>query len=60
MGKAREPGEIKRNKQGKITSKKKYSNDEEFVKYCQGQWLYMMKKEEMAGRKVVWSFDNEM
>lgn len=51
--------EIKRNKKGKITSDKKYSNAEEFVEHAQGQWMYIMKQDESADRELSWSYDNE-
>ena len=52
--------EIKRNKKGKVISKKKYSNPEEFVDYAQGQWLMMCNQDEKAGRSIEWRFDGEM
>ncbi len=58
------PKDIKRNKKGKITSKKKYSNKQEFVDYAKGQWLYRVSAEERAAEKapernIEWRFDNE-
>jgi hypothetical protein len=53
------PKDIKRNKDGKVTSKKKYSNKQEFVKYAKGQWLYRVLAEERAERDIEWAFDNE-
>ena len=55
-----ERDEIRRNKNGRVTSKKKYSNSDEFVDYAKGQWIYMMKQDEASEREIEWRFDNEM
>jgi hypothetical protein len=42
-----------------LSSKKKYSNKQEFVEYAKGQWLYRVLAEERAERDIEWRFDNE-
>ena len=51
--------EIKRNKKGKVTSEKKYSNAEEFNEYAKGQWFFYVTREERAKRSIDWRFENE-
>jgi len=53
------PDEIKRNKKGKITSKKKYSGAEEFVDYAKGKWKSIIMADKLAERKIAWRFEEE-
>jgi hypothetical protein len=56
------PEEIKRNKKGSVTSKKKYSNKEEFIKFARGKWRSIMIADEEnpdTEDKIVWRFKEE-
>jgi len=54
-----EPKEIKRNKKGQITSKKKYFNAQNFVEYAQGKWISIIIADQKAEDKITWGYENE-
>lgn len=54
-----EPEEIKRNKNGKITSKKKYSNPQEFQKYLDGKWMQRLIGNMESERSIDWQFEEQ-
>lgn len=51
--------EIRRNKKGIIISKKKYSNDLEFVDYARRKWNSILKADKSADDKIIWRFEGE-
>lgn len=59
-----EPDEIKKNKNGTITSQKKYHDRQSFVEYARGKWSGILAADRANRTKgkegITWKYDNEM
>lgn len=53
------PEEIKRNRLGTITSKKKYSNAQEFAAYTKGKWNQRVVSAIKSARPIAWRYWRE-
>ena len=53
------PEEIKRDKKGKVISKKKYSNANEFTKFMHGQYWKRVFQSENSDDPILWTYEKE-